>query len=957
VANWYCAGVSGERDPSDDGEPVTGEEDPNGTPAPADHGFSGANPSGAVPSGGRRRGSAWAAVAVAVVVLILVTVISIWDREPVTDPVGTLDESDPQEDQEPTLGTRLRGKVLRELPLSEAELAAPRPPGAKPRPTDDPALDQMLAELEPWKLEPPESGTCRVRAWQGGERVGPEVECSADGSYELALLSGTQGTIHVELLIEGHLRGLLEVEVEATTESLELDTVALGPGNRVAGQTLDARGEPLADVRVQALPQPNLGELVPWRTTSDENGRFEFTTLPYGPINLRAIKPGYALSVVEAIAPEEAVLMILDALIDLEGEVVGSPELLARAVVRLEGSSVWPAIEQPLADGGRFVFERLPDGIYGVEVTVPAETPGGPEYASIPLENVTPDLHVAVALVPAFRVPVRVVDPEGEPVANARVTVSYSQIGMLQKIGETNEEGRARVGPVVPGPYFVHADADGFLPPEPVAVEVGPEGFVGDEQVLVLIRPATLEGIVVDEDDRPVPGAEVWLDSEVAFSVGEEASRRQLFAVAIGATEGSLGVTRGEVPDIPLFADDESEDSIGSVLTDEHGRFEIGLLLPGTHRIWATHGGHAASAVESFELKSGEVRTGLRLRLREGVPLTGVVRSGNGQPLAGVSVDLGDGLVLTTDDRGVFDAGHRRGRQTLVLRGAGLIPKQVEVDLGTKPGAGLDLELELEPATGRFEGRVVDGNDQPIADVEVELRPLDGLSPSQITWTDEHGIYEFDQLAPGPVELVFSHGDYVPNEGRARIDEQGGLRHEIVLDTGWGASVLVRAAEGGEPIAGVELRVSSEGQTVTAKTDERGMAQLERLVGAKVELEVAGSGFVPQRLELREDPSGNLNVTVELVEGGSMSGTIDDDIGEPVSNATIVVRSPGGELLGEARSNGRGEWSVDGIRAGDVVVEAEPPPALSAVLAPVRVESDVIRGEVTSAVRLRFERP
>jgi hypothetical protein len=114
---------------------------------------------------------------------------------------------------------------------------------------------------------------------------------------------------------------------------------------------------------------------------------------------------------------------------------------------------------------------------------------------------------------------------------------------------------------------------------------------------------------------------------------------------------------------------------------------------------------------------------------------------------------------------------------------------------------------------------------------------------------------------------------------------------------------------------------------------------------------------VPQRLQLREDVSGTVNVTVELLEGGSLSGTIDDDIGEPVSNATIEIRSPQGELLGEAHSNGRGEWQVHGIPAGEVVVRAEPPPALSAVLAPVSVESDVIRGEVTSAVRLRFERP
>ncbi len=901
----------------------------------------------------------WAAVVAMLLVILAAALTTRCDREFAATPAeqsakSGMDSGNPEPASEGQRPIVLRGTVLRELPLDEEERGetGETSPKVNPVPTGDPEFDRMLAELEPWKLEAPLAGTCRVRAWQDGARVGPEVECDDTGGFELQLMPGTTGTVHVEMLIEGHLRGLVELEVEPEGGAITLDTVALGPGHRVAGQTVDARGEPLANVRVQALPQPNLGELVPWRTTSDEQGSFEFTTLPYGPVNLRGIKDGYALSVVEAIAPEDAVLMVLDELIDLEGEVVGDPELLARAVVRLEGSSVWPAIELPLADGGKFVFEHLPDGVYGVEVTVPAATLGGQEYASVPLENVTPDLRVAVALVPAYRVPVRVVDPEGEPVVGARVTVGYSQLGMLQKVAETDAEGRARVGPVVPGPYFVHADADGFLPPEPVELEVGPDGFAGKEQVLVLIRPAKLEGVVVDEDDRPVAGAEVWLDSDVAFSVGEEASRRQLFAVAIGASEGSLGITRGEVPDIPLFAEDEDQGSVGSVMTDDQGRFEIDLLLPGTHRIWATHGGHAASAVETFELRSGELRGGLRLRLREGVPLTGVVRSANGQPIAGVQVDLGDGLILTTDERGVFDAGHRRGRQTLVLRGPGMIPKQVEIDLGKGRGSGVDLELELEPAQGRFEGRVVDGNNQPIADVEVELRPLDGLSPSQITWTDERGLYEFDQIAPGPVEVLFEHRDYVAGEERGRVSEEPGLRHEIVLDTGWSASVRVRSALRGDPIVGAELRAGP----VTVTTNKQGQARLERLVGDAVELEVTAPGWVPQRLTLRDDDSGELEVLVELTEGGSISGTIDDDIGEPVSNAIIEIQTPGGAVLGQTRSDGGGEWRVDGIRAGDVVVRAEPPPALSAVLAPVSVESDVIRGEITTAVRLRFDR-
>lgn len=903
---------------------------------------------GVAPSSRLAPGSGAALLAI-VLLLLSALLTSRWDQQASVEPEVEEPIAAHWPETQPDSAPRvLRGRALRELPVPEDQASsANTTTSARPSMESlaDPELAGVFDLLPPWTLAPPP--TCRAQAWQDDAPVGSEVSCDAEGRYELSLPAELGGIVHVEVLIPGHLRGVLEVDLASA--SVELPTLALGPGFSIAGQTLDARGQLLAGVSVQALPRPSIGEPIPWRTISDAQGRFELTTLPYGPINLRAIKTGYALSVVEALAPEDSVLMVLDELIDLEGSVVADPELLARAQVRLEGSSVWPAIEQPLAADGSFVFERLPDGIYGVEVVVPASEPGGPEFASIPLENITPDLRINLALVPAYRVPVRVVDPGRQPVEGARVILGYGSLGMLQKTAQTDAGGRVQIGPVVSGPYVVQADADGFLPPAAVEVEVGPNGFEGEELVLVLIRPARISGIVVDEDDRPVEGAEVLLDSDVAFSVGEGDNRRQLFAVAVGSEDGSLGVTRGDVPDIPLFAEGAIPGVYGVVVTDDEGHFSIDPLLPGSYRIWASHGNHAASGVVSFDLHSGEIRGNLRLQLRSGVPLTGVVRSRNGAPIADVQIDLGDGMILTTDERGVFDAGFRRGSQRLIVRGPGMIPKVVDVELGESP---LDVEVELEPAEGRFEGRVVDGNGRPIADVEVELRPLDGLSPSVLTWTDAQGVYEFDALPPGSVEIEFNHRDYVPTQDDASVEEASGLAHEITLETGWSAQVVVRSAVRGDPLADVELRAGH----ASAVTDREGRATLDRLVGESVEVEVLADGWVGKTVELRDDGSGRVAITIELVEGGSIEGTIDDDIGEPVAGADIDVRSPSGEVLGVTSSDGRGRWRIDGIREGDVIVVAEPPPSLSAVLAPARESSDVIRGQLTKSVRLRFDR-
>ncbi|MFV8755777.1 carboxypeptidase regulatory-like domain-containing protein [Nannocystaceae bacterium ST9] len=928
------------------------------------------------PTGSRLREAALPVLALLWVLVATVITLVVGPRTHERDEVETRGSTELPGITEPTeVGphARLEGVVLRELPIvangidpatsGDDSRSASDSDSSLATDTSETGSDETSAG-EPDEgpvgeapgLAPPLPGTCEVRAWQAGRRVAGPVGCDERGGYRLELEPAVVGTVAVELIIPGHLRGVVEVEVASPIPepAIVVPTVALGPGFRIAGLTLDGRGQPLADVNVQAQPQPSLDEPEPWRTRSDGEGRFEFTTLPYGPISLRAIRPGFALAVVEAIAPEDEVLLILDALIDLEGSVVASPELLARAKVRLEGSSVWPALERPLDPAGAFVFEGLPDGIYGVEVQVLAEQPGEREWASIPLENVTPDLRVSLALIEAFRVPVRVVDGEGLPIADARVTIGYGQLGMLQKIALTEGGGQASAGPVVPGPYLLWADADGYLPSLPVELDIGDEGFVGEAPTLVLVRPARIEGLVVDADDRPVAGAEVLLDSEVEFSIGEGQSRSQLFALALEAGRapadqkgGSLGVTEGEVPDIPLFGAEQDEDpSIGSVISDEDGKFVIDLL-PGTHAVWAIDGEHAASAVERFELASGDVVAGVRLRLREGVRLTGVARAGNGQPIAGVQVDLGDGLVLTTDERGVFDAGFRRGDQRLVLRAPGMIPRAIDLELDDAP---VDLDVELEPARGRYEGRVVDGNGQPIADVEVELHPLDGLSPSLLTWTDARGVYQFDELTPGSAELSFEHADYVPAELRAKIGETTSPGEELVLDTGWTAEVLVRSAGRGDPIADVDLVAGHVGAT----TDREGAATLTRLVGT-VDIVATAAGWTSETLRVGDDGTGRVLLTIELAQGGAIEGQIDDDIGDPVVGAAIEIRTLDDELIGEARSDARGRWRVDGVPEGDVRIHAEPPPGLEAVLAPIDERSDVLRGEVTD-LRLRFDK-
>ena len=830
--------------------------------------------------------------------------------------VAPADEGPAPED----VGTRIRGTVLLEGP--------------------GPAGPDEAVPLTP-------AGACSVRVWRQAQLLS-QGTCAAEGTYLLPLpaIAGDRPEVTVEVLVPGRLRGVLTAPAIEGVD-VQVPTLALGPASRLEGSVLDRRGQPIVDVEVAALPVPGLGEAEPWRVRSGVDGGFVLDTIPEGPIRLRAMHDGYALTIRDAYAPEAGVVIVLDELLALTGAVIGEAELVARARVRLEGSSLWPPLVAEAGADGSFGFPELIDGVYGLVATVEAEKPGDPEFASIPLENLGPGTEVGLALARAYRIPVKVIDPDGTAVPGARVTVGYASVGLLQQVGETGPDGQAAIGPTVPGPYVVRADADGFLPSETLTVDLGAAPL--PVQTLTLVRPGRISGTVIDEDGHAIAEAMIAVDSETVYSAGEGITRAGTFTALVRG--GSLGVTRGAVPPIPLFATMEGDEDLGTAAqSDEGGFFTLDLLMPGTYRLRAVHGLHAASPVTTVRLAPGQVVDGLVLTLGRGVHLTGRIYDGNRRPIAGIRVELEDGSEVLTDAFGVFDAGYRRGRERLILRGAGLVPEVVEVELGRED---VMIERLMQPAEGEIHGRVRDGNDRPIEGVRVTVTPDDGLSATTVVWTDERGVFELDGLAPGAGQVELEHPDYAPAAKGVRVARRGATAAlELRMALGWSLDLSVVARGSGEPIAGARIEVDDQ----LWATDSGGGVVVRRLAGASARVAVRAGGWVGQSQVVARPDGGQGTLVFELDEAAGMEGEITDERGEPVGGARVVVRSRDGQVLADTRSAADGRWSVPDLPEGDVTVEAVPPTALAAILAPVTVESDVRRGHVTREVDLRFDR-
>lgn len=801
-------------------------------------------------------------------------------------------------------------------------------------------LEGSLPEEQPFgdpSLRP--ATDCVVQVWASGTRVAEPAQCGADGRFVASLHAGVSGRVSVELEAPGRLRAVVTVELPEEGRGV-LPDVAVGVGRSVHGQVVDLRGAPLGGVVVEARPIPDLGEEEPWRRTTAEDGTFHIDTLPPGPLTLRSAPEGFAPTVVEAIAPQDGVLLRLGGLYDVRGRVLaaGTSADVAAASVRLEGSGVWPAREVEVEPDGAFSVASVPDGVYGLEAVV-GDGPDDPSFASLPLEGVEPDLEVTLALTPAYWVPVLVEDPEGAPVASARVTLMNAQVGVLGRAATTGEDGTAWIGPVVPGPYVARADGDGLLASAPAVAQV--EDGPPERVVLRLERPARLSVSVVDPSGAAVSDARVRMRTDAVYSVGEAQTRAATFARAV-EVRGTLGVMAGPVPPVPLG---HRDDTAAWRRTSGAGVAAFEGLVPGAYTVIATHPLYATSAEQTATVKAGG-QAELTLVLREGEPLTGRVRDGNDRPVEGAQIRVNDVLLARTDARGVYDAGPHAGRVRVSVRAVGYAPQTKTVKVRDEP---VDLEWTLVAADGVLEGQVLGGNDRPIEDARVTVHPQGGSSST--AWTDAKGTFAFEGLARGRAEVMVEHSEYVSASRPVTVDEDASLT--VTLQQGWSTTIVVRWKGTLEPVVGARMG----GGGLDATIGESGDAVLSGLGRDSVPIEVSAAGAPSTRRVIRRSVAEGKTVFFELVEGGSLEGRVEDYRGDPVSGAQVEVRRRGEEAaLASVRASARGRYRFEGLPEGDVEVQAWPPQSAEASLGTEILTSDIRRGHVTARVVFKLPR-
>ncbi|MEE2940488.1 MAG: carboxypeptidase regulatory-like domain-containing protein [Planctomycetota bacterium] len=460
----------------------------------------------------------------------------------------------------------------------------------------------------------------------------------------------------------------------------------------------------------------------------------------------------------------------------------------------------------------------------------------------------------------------------------------------------------------------------------PARVTVAPllAGTTGRVEV-TLDAGGTIRGVVTDDDDAPIAGAQV-----AAFTPGR------------------------------AFGFDDEEVRTGE--TDTEGRFMLAGLPEGPVIVRAgARGGRERGRSTEVQLAAGEEHTGLVIQLTRGASVAGRVLGPDGAPAAGVEVEA------------LFDVAHMFGPSSLnATRGIHGTATTSEDGAFTVSGLGRG-PFSIRAQRGSSE----EGRPAETARLDSIQPGAEGLTLSLASPLEVRGVLRDDlgEAAPG-LEVRCSRlasgtmGDLRLSERRARSAEDGAFAFDLPAGT-WELSVIeethittapvvltvpganevlelvcMRAATvrgrvldpQGAAVEGASVYFDADtGQAVTAlmsapspdstRSGADGSFTLLGLPPGELTISASHDDFAKASAsQIVAGPGEQLeDLVLRLSEGGAIEGICFDDEGRTASNRIVTVQSMAMTRQRVVASDSDGTFRIDGLEAGSYQVVAIDP--------------------------------
>ena len=605
-------------------------------------------------------------------------------------------------------------------------------------------------------------------------------------------------------------------------------------------------------------------------------------------------------------------------------------EILAFSTVKRGGS----VGKGPLDADGIFEALALAPGPYDLQVDTERFVPLRKKDVTVRPAETT---EVELSLARGVRLRGRVVDPEGDGIAAAKVRVKSITGGSFEEQStyrdtETVEDGSFDLGGIGAGELTLEVEADGFVDAELELGERG-EGEAIDGQVIELSRGQMVAGIVLWPDGKPAVDAEV--------RVRKSAQATAPFA----------------------FAEDVVTE------TDSEGRFEVAGLDRGSLIVRAkARPKAAADSDEKEKIRSRKVAdwiaecknvepgdTALHLVLESGGQLHGVVLDDTGKPVERFMISahpdtgsplggLGQGGIsrnFRSEDGTFLLEGLRDGDWEVAASARGHA-RSAAVSL-TSPYGGPELQLVV-PRYATITGRVQDLTGAPVSGAEVTAKTERGRKPivllgnsgKEKVATDEQGLFELKRINPGPLTVTASAEGYGSSEVFSTEIQPAAELHDLILVLRTPGRIIgeVDAATG--PIAGrwIEvIRHEPDYRRKRVQSDETGQFAVEGLSPGEYTVileppaeEVRGkegilryAARIAERVELAEGETRHVHLGAPPERPIALRGRV-LAAGRPVADRAVVAR-----LRGEGGSRDELGARTDATGFFDMVLAAPGP--------------------------------
>lgn len=494
-------------------------------------------------------------------------------------------------------------------------------------------------------------------------------------------------------------------------------------------------------------------------------------------------------------------------------------------------------------DKGEFTFE----GVSGVSFSVWASAEG---FGAAVKERAAPGDPVEIFL-PALRSIVgTVLDESGQSVRGAHLHAVSRRLPLSAETA-VREDGQFELNGLGEGPFFLIAEAPGFLPSVLEQVEAGPD------PVHLRLSPPRVLNVRVRLDGQPV---------EAKVSLEGDHLRREAVS--------KEGLAR--------FTD----------------------LFPSELTVWASAGGKAAAP---RVVALTDAVTEVTLDLSAGGRVQVTVVDEHGQPIPTPTVTL-----TTSRHEVLFEK--KAGTGELVVFGP-IAAGDYLVDASADDFKGAAIPVKVSSADADVEltlvrgviirGRVIDEYERPAPNVSVLVNPT-----GQAVYADGDGAFSIQVPTAGVYTLHAHHSDWgggsiqvqAPVENvRLALEPRGGLRITVEANG--------RRVEGASAVMWLEKKDVFRSDRPSGPD---GIVMMRGLPPGSYWMTATHDEYLESERQKVEITDGNLlQLTVQLRDGAKLTGEVMDVTGAPVQGAFVTVMP---RISDATQSDGSGRFSFRAMR-------------------------------------------